>query len=231
MKYQPVRQHGGGEPFDIVRKDIIALSQYGERLSCPHEAKGAARACAEIACRVIPCRPYKARNVVSDRIGDVYLPPCLLEAGDLIGRRYCLEVLERVVFLEPSQDRHFFVVPGIPEADAKKEPVELGLRQGKSALEVDRVLRCHDEKRVGQGICPAVHGDLPLFHALEKARLGPRYRSVDLVGEKHMGHDRAELEDEFPLVLVVHIEPGYVRRQKIGRELHPLEARAHAFGK
>jgi hypothetical protein len=44
-----------------------------------------------------------------------------------------------------------------------------------------------------------------------------------------MGHDRPELEDELPLLLVVDVKARDVRRQKVGRELDPLEGCTYAL--
>ena len=67
----------------------------------------------------------------------------------------------------------------------------------------------------------AVDGDLLLGHRLEQGRLGLRHRAVDLVDEQDVREDRAGPEAELALALVVHRQPGDIRRLKVGGALDP----------
>ena len=76
----------------------------------------------------------------------------------------------------------------------------------------------------------AVHGHLPLLHRLEQRRLGFRRRSIDLVGEQHLGEDRSPAELEGLRLRVVDAHPGHIAGEQVRGELHPLEAAPAAAG-
>jgi hypothetical protein len=67
-----------------------------------------------------------------------------------------------------------------------------------------------------------------LLHRLQQGRLGFGRRAVDLVGQHHIGEDRAFDEAERAasgrVVLLQNIRAGDVARHEIGRELDALEA-------
>ncbi len=82
----------------------------------------------------------------------------------------------------------------------------------------------------GRGCAGAVDGDLPLLHRLEQRGLRLGSRSIDLVGEQHLGEDRSPTELEGLVLRVVHAHTGHVARQEVWGELHALEAAAAAAG-
>jgi len=112
----------------------------------------------------------------------------------------------------------------------EEKPVELRLGKGKRPLQLNGILGRYHKKGPGEQQRLAVHGDLPLLHAFEKAGLGARNSAVDLVGEEDIGHDRPGLEGKTPVLLAVDIESRNVRGEQIRRELHPLEYPADASG-
>ncbi len=67
-----------------------------------------------------------------------------------------------------------------------------GQREG--AREVLRVLRGDHEERLRQRRRGPVDGDLPFVHRFEQGRLRAWAGPVDLVGEEHVGEDRALAE-------------------------------------
>ena len=117
------------------------------------------------------------------------------------------------------EDRDLGAAVGIAHRDAHEEPVELGFGQGIGAFELDRVLRGDDHERRRQPIGVGVDGDLALFHRLEQRRLGLRRRTVDLVGQHHVGEDAAGPELERFGGPVPHRHAEHVGRQEVGREL------------
>ena len=64
-----------------------------------------------------------------------------------------------------------------------------------------------------------------LLHRLEQARLGLGRRAVDLVGQDEVGEDRARLEAEDALAVLLDedVRAGDVGRHQVRRELDPVE--------
>jgi hypothetical protein len=64
-----------------------------------------------------------------------------------------------------------------------------------------------------------------LLHRLQQARLGLRRRPVDLVREDEVREDRAGLEAEDPLAVLLDedVRAGDVGRHQVGGELDPVE--------
>jgi len=60
----------------------------------------------------------------------------------------------------------FFLLGGVADGELDQEAVNLGLRQGKGALQFDGVLGSHHQEGARQGVGHAVHRDLPLLHGL-----------------------------------------------------------------
>ena len=69
-----------------------------------------------------------------------------------------------------------------------------------------------------------------LLHRLEQRRLDLGGRAVDLVGQDHVGEDRALLGLELGLLRVVDERADQVRREQVGRELDALEGRPDRVG-
>ena len=81
----------------------------------------------------------------------------------------------------------------------------------------------------------AADGDLVLLHRLQQRRLRLRRRAVDLVGQDHVGEDRAlagtgtrRLPDG--LVLLDHLGAGDVGGHQVGRELDAAELQRQRVG-
>ena len=90
---------------------------------------------------------------------------------------------------------------------------------------LERVLGREDEERRLEREALAGDRDLVLLHRLEQARLGLGGRPVDLVGEDEVREDRArlELEDPLPVLLDEDVRAGDVGRHQVRRELDPVE--------
>ena len=76
----------------------------------------------------------------------------------------------------------------------------------------------------------AVHAHLAFFHGLEKSRLRLRGRAVELVGQQHVGEDGPGPEHRLAPVAVEDHGARHVRREQVGRELHPAELEAQRPG-
>ena len=97
-------------------------------------------------------------------------------------------------------------VVGIAERRAHHEPVELRLGEPVGARLLDGILRGEHEEGHPDLARDAVDRDAALLHDLEERGLGLRARPVDLVGEHDVREDRAGVELEDPLLLVVHAD-------------------------
>ena len=119
---------------------------------------------------------------------------------------------------------------GIAQLQPQQEAVQLRLRQGEGAFQLDGVLggQHHERPRQRHGI--AVHGHLALLHGLQQGALGARRGPVDLVGQQDLGEDRAGTELEGLLLLVEERDSGDVAGQQVGRELDAPEAAAQGPG-
>ncbi len=120
-------------------------------------------------------------------------------------------------------DLALFLARRIADLHHEHEAVDLRLGQRVGALLLDRVLRRHDDERLGQRVGLVADGDLPLLHRLEERALHLGGRAVDLVGEDEVGEDGPELGGELALLLVVDHRPDEVGRQEVGRELDARE--------
>ena len=63
---------------------------------------------------------------------------------------------------------------------------------------LDGVLRGQHEERLAEPMPLAAGGDLVLLHRLQQRGLRLRRRAVDLVGQDHVGEDRALEKLELP---------------------------------
>jgi hypothetical protein len=90
----------------------------------------------------------------------------------------------------------------VADRGLQHEAVELRLGQLVGSRLLDGVLRRDHEERTAHLVGDAVHRDARLLHDLQQRRLRLRRGAVDLVGEHDRGEDRAPVELE-PVVLLV----------------------------
>jgi len=124
-----------------------------------------------------------------------------------------------------GENGHLFLGLDVAKAELQREAVHLRFRQRVGAAELHGVLRGDHEERIVQAVRGAVHGDLPLAHRLQQRRLRAWRGAIDLVGEQHVGEDRALVEAEGLVALVVDRDAENVGGQQVGRELDALEGR------
>src|SRR5664280_333947 len=223
-------QRGLSESFDVIWDDIVAAGQRGKRLSGAIQSQRATGRRAEVDVRVSPGGVDDSDYVVGHARVHIDLAHGSLQASQFVHGQDLLEVIQRVGELLLVENQLLVCRAGIPEANPQHEPIELGFRQGECALVLDRVLRRDDEERLGHEVGRAVDRGLVLFHAFEQRRLRLGRCPVDLVGQHHLGHDRAGPELELLRLLVVYRKPGYVGWEQIRRELDPPEAAPEAPG-
>ena len=95
------------------------------------------------------------------------------------------------------------LVVGVAHADTNQEAVKLGIGEHRRAGRTDRVLRGEDDKRVRQIIRLAVHRDLVLLHRFQQRGLRLAGRSVDLICQQQIRHDRAGFVNKFVCLFVI----------------------------
>ncbi len=96
-------------------------------------------------------------------------------------------------------DLPFLGAAGVIDLDVEQEAVELRFGQRIGPFLLQRVLRGQHEERRGQRVHLAAGGDLPLLHRFEHGGLRLGRRAVDLVGQEHVGEERAGQELVRPL--------------------------------
>ena len=128
------------------------------------------------------------------------------------------------------QDLQFNFPRRIAHGDPQQETVELTLRQGVGAFELDGILRGDDHERVGQGVALPVDRNLPLAHGLQQGDLRAGRGPVDFVGQHDIGENRSRTEGKLPRFGVVNAAARDVAGQQIGRELNAAEFAGQAAG-
>ena len=122
-----------------------------------------------------------------------------------------------------GEQTEFVVALGVADRQLHGEAVELRLGQRVGAVMLDRVLRGDHEKRRGQRMPDVVDRRLALGHRLQEGALRAGRGAVDLVGQEHVGEDRAGQELELARLLVEDAEAGDVAGQQVRRTLHARE--------
>jgi hypothetical protein len=132
------------------------------------------------------------------------------------------------------QDLQFFLLARVGNTDREEETIELRLGEVVRPLLFDGILRRDDEEGRRQWVGFLAHGHVAFLHGLEERGLGFRRRSVDLVGQEHVGEDGAPEEAEAAharrRILLDDVRSGDVRRHEVRRELDALEARRKHTG-
>jgi len=122
-----------------------------------------------------------------------------------------------------AKDVVFLFGVRVTELEHEKESVELRLGERKRSLELDRVLRRDDAERRRERVCRLVHRDLPLLHRFEQAGLRAWRRTVDLVDEDDVRHERTGPVLERLRPLIEDRDAGDVRRYEVRCALDPSE--------
>ena len=218
---------------DVLRDDVVAAAEEGERPGRLDEADRAARARAEGDERRELGQPVRARiagrgreldGVADDARVDVDGRGRLLQLAQPLQLEHAAELRrgdERAL-----HDRQLLVVLGIADEDLEHEAVDLCLGQRVGALGLDRVLRRHHEERRRHGVRVLSDRHLALLHHLEQRRLHLRRGAVDLVREQEVAEDGAELGVEVGRAGAEDARADEVGGDEVGRELDPLEAAA-----
>ena len=173
-------------------------------------------------------RGGEAQRVADEARVDVDLAHARLDGAQLVDRQQLRELRGRD---ERALDHgQLLVVERVVDEDLEHEAVDLRLGQRIHALRLDRVLRRHDEERIGHLVRRVAERDLTLLHDLEQRGLHLRGRAVDLVREQEVAEHRPELGVERRGVRAVDARADEVGRHEVGRELDAVERPAEHVG-
>jgi len=132
------------------------------------EGQSSARARPKFDALDAPGPPHDLDGIPPDGVANAHGADLVAQMADLgraEDRRERLRAdIRRTV---DAQDGVLVIRIGVAEIQQEEEPVQLRLGQRKSALELHRVLRRDDEKRIGQRVRRLVDGHLPFLHRLE----------------------------------------------------------------
>ena len=107
----------------------------------------------------------------------------------------------------------------------QRKTVELRFGQRIRAFVINRVLRGENGKHRRQNVRLAVDRRAAFLHCFQKRGLRLGRRSVDFVGEQHIGENRAATQTELRCTTVENIGAHDIGGHQIGRELHAFEGR------
>jgi hypothetical protein len=211
----------------VIRRDEALAAERRQRLCQLHQREGCARARP----KPDPGRIARAADEVDDiahhRGGDRHRSDGPARFQQL--PRGCAggQLLEGMSGGLRREYAHLLLGAHVAQRQAQRETIHLRLGQGIGAVEFHGILRGDDEERLREVVAHPVHADLVLAHRFEQRRLRARRGAVDLVGEQDVREDRAAVELEGLLALVVDRDADDVGGQQVGRELDALELRVH----
>ena len=130
---------------------------------------------------------------MDDVVGDRHLADERLDFDDLLAGEHRGDLVGLHAGGAPG-DLELFLEARVLHEHLEHEAVLLRFGQRVGAFLFDRVLRRQHEERVGELVADAADRDLPLLHGFEQRGLRSRRRAVDLVGEDHVGEQRARPE-------------------------------------
>ena len=106
------------------------------------------------------------------------------------------------------------------------EPVALRLRQRIGAFLFHRVLRSQHKERLIQRVRLAADCHRVFLHGLQQGRLRLGRAAVNLIGQDHLGENRAAREHQAATafrIILNNLRAGDVRGHQVGGKLHALK--------
>jgi hypothetical protein len=234
IDHHAVGQHVDRQVAHVVRDAVVAAVYQRARLGGAAQRNRAARGHAGFQLFALAGLADQVQQVGRQAVLELDLSGRLTQGDHVLARHDRFEPGQlrgrRVV----AQDGGFFGRVRVADVQSHQEAVELRLGQRVGAVVLERVLRCDHEERTGQGVRNSVDGDRGLAHRFEQRGLGLRARAVDLVGQNHVGEQRAGLKGEVGAGPAVdHLRGGDaqdVAGQQVAGELDTLEAGVDGAG-
>lgn len=233
LESDAVAEDGEDGALDVVGNEVGAVFQRGDSLGDAHEAEGSAGAGAEGECGPLAGAADEVEDVV-EQLGLDADGADLSPGGEEQVESEGLEVGSVEEWGAGGgmggemefEDLALFGGGGVVDPGFEEEAVELCLREGVGAFEVDGVLGGEDGEVRGEGADGGVGGDLALFHTFEEGGLGAGRHAIDFVDKEEIGEDRAGVEGELTGALDEDGGAEDVSRHEIRGGLDALEAEA-----
>ena len=124
---QPMGEHGDSQLLHVVRDDVVAPFERGERLTRSVQVQRTARRRAEVDVRVLAGGRDQPDDVLGHGLVDVDLLDPRLHLAQLFQVKCLAQVVDRVQALLLVQDHDLLHRLGIAKAEAEHEPIELRL--------------------------------------------------------------------------------------------------------
>src|SRR5579859_1225662 len=93
-------------------------------------------------------RIRNVNNILTNKRVNVYSTDLTLNQDKFLSTHDLDQIFERMMMLLTIKDIHLISRSGITDLNTHHETVELGFGQRKSPFIFNRVLRCHDHKRI-----------------------------------------------------------------------------------
>ena len=223
-------KHHLGQGLDIIGRNEIAPLRGSEGLSGAVEPQRTAWAGAQKDIRIDSRGLHHRDDVRFDERVHVHILDLLLSSDQIGPLHHLLQRVQRMYMLLRIEDRDLFTLAGVTQRDPHQKAIQLSLGQRKRALVLDRVLRRQHQKRLGKPICVIIDRNLAFLHAFEQGRLRLGGRTIDLVREDDLRHDRPRSILKLARLLAKDGNACDVTRQQVWRELDPAKARPDGTG-
>ena len=187
----------------ILRHDEVTAVEVRVCLCHPAHGQRTARADAERNLRMGAGLFHERGHIVQNRIPHIHFAHVLHQAQQLFLVDHGIGPVKGVIYMAVAENIDAALVVGVAHADTNQEAVKLGIGEHRRAGRTDRVLRGEDDKRVRQIIRLAVHRDLVLLHRFQQRGLRLAGRSVDLICQQQIRHDRAGFVNKFVCLFVI----------------------------
>ena len=203
-QYQAVAQHIRYQIADVFGQHVVAATQKGQCASPLDEIDTRARTGAkgDVAANVIEAVGGRGArgsdefdSILNQHRIDIGIAALLLQRGELFGGSHRVDIDRRAG--DPFDDDKLFGFARVADEDFHHEAIHLCFWQRVGALGFNRILCCHDQKRLRYFVRLAGDGDLPFLHYLEQRALHFGRRAVDFIGQQQIGKHRAKTGAEF----------------------------------
>src|SRR5439155_26882448 len=225
---QAVGKDRDGQRLHVIGNDVIAPLHCREGLRRAVEVERAAWRCPQVDVGMLPGRGDEPDDVLGNRLIDVDLLDGGLHLPQLVHVEHLLHRINGMDALLLVEDDDLLHRLRIADAQPQHEAIELCLGQREGAFVFDGVLGGDHQEGRRHRVGDPVDRRLALRHALEQRALGLGRGAVDLVGEDHLGHDRAWPELELLRLLVEDGESRHIGREQVRGELDAPERAADA---
>ena len=149
---------------------------------------------------------YERGHIVQNGIAHIDLSHVLHQSQQFFLVDHGIRPVKGIIHMAVAENVDATFVVGVAHADTDEEAVKLRIGEHRRTGRPDRVLRGEDDKRVGQIIRLAVHGDLVLLHRFQQCGLRLAGGTVNFIRQQQIRHDRAGLIDKLICLFIINRE-------------------------